>query len=246
MSHLASQAAHVLPAPAAQFRFGRFRLCLVRRSLWRGQKEVALTPRALDILAALVRSAGRVMTREELRQAVWGETVVQDSNLTVNLCLVRRALAPDDYIVTVPGRGYQFTAPVVTELGPAADGAEVLWLTCLPFRCLGAEGKGLAEDVSVAAVVGLAQLAGLQLRPAGAAPQCGRDWTLEGCVQAHGAQVLVTAELVRPNGSVAWAEQRSFEDLDAPRLHDHIAVWLREKIAEKLQGGWLAPAALTG
>jgi DNA-binding winged helix-turn-helix (wHTH) protein len=245
MTHLASQAAHVLPAPAAQFRFGPFRLCLIRRSLWRGPEGVALTPRALDLLAALVRSSGRVMTREELRQAVWGATAVQDSNLTVNLCLVRRALAPHDYIATVPGRGYQFTAPVVAELGPAVQSEENLWLTCVPFRCLGAGGEGLAESVSLAAVVELARLAGLQLRPAGAAPQCGRDWTLEGCVQAQGAQVRVTAELVRPNGSVAWAEQRSFDGMEA-RLHDDIAVWLREKIAEKLQGGWLTPAALTG
>lgn len=91
-------------------------------------------------------------------------------------------------------------------------------------------------------MVELAQLAGLQLRPAGAAPQCGRDWTLEGCVQVHEEQVRVTAELVRPNGSVAWAEQRSFDEVES----NNIAVWLREKIAEKLQGGWLAPAALTG
>jgi len=223
-------------SPAAQYCFGPFRLCLMRRSLWRGDNPVTLTPRALDLLAHLVRASGRVLTREELRLAVWGNTCVQDSNLTVHLCLLRRALAPEDYIATVPGQGYQFTAPVVTELGSARP-ETAIWLTCLPFRSGEKSCAEAAEGINLATVVALAKIPGLRLRPAGAAPVCGRDWTLEGCLQVRREQILVTAELVQPDGAVAWAEQQNFPPGDSERLQWDVAGWLQQALRENLPGG---------
>ncbi len=99
-----------------RYLFGEFRLCPEERRLWRGDQGVAISPRALDLLIALVRAAGQVLEREALLASVWAGLNVSDSNLTVGICTLRHALGDaEHYIATIPGRGYQFTAPVRVE-----------------------------------------------------------------------------------------------------------------------------------
>lgn len=109
------------PAPErARYLFGEFRLCPEQRRLWRGDQVVAISPRALDLLIALVRAAGQVLEREALLASVWAGLNVSDSNLTVAICTLRHALGDaEHYIATIPGRGYQFTAPVRVEAAEA-------------------------------------------------------------------------------------------------------------------------------
>lgn len=110
----------------ARYSFGEFRLCPEERRLWRGDQVVTISPRALDLLIALVRAAGQVLEREALLASVWAGLNVSDSNLTVSICTLRHALGDAErYIATIPGRGYQFTAPVRVEAkAPAAVGPE--------------------------------------------------------------------------------------------------------------------------
>ena len=87
---------------------------------------VALTPKAFDILLILVRNRGRVVEKDELMRLVWPGTVVEENNLTRNISSLRKALGegPNDhrFIVTVPGRGYQFAAVIPLAM-PLPDGA---------------------------------------------------------------------------------------------------------------------------
>jgi TolB-like protein/DNA-binding winged helix-turn-helix (wHTH) protein len=114
----------------ATFEFGTFRLDADRRLLLRDGEPVALAPKAFETLLALIEQPGRVITKDELLQRIWGETVVEEGGLTRNISILRKALGekPDDhqYIVTIPGRGYQFVANVRERpLGPQpvhADG----------------------------------------------------------------------------------------------------------------------------
>ena len=106
------------------YEFGPYRLQVDRRLLLRDGVLVALAPKALETLLALIEHRGRVLTKDELLQCVWGDTVVEEGGLARNISVLRKALGetPDDhqYIVTVPGRGYRFVAEVV-EVADAAD-----------------------------------------------------------------------------------------------------------------------------
>jgi predicted ATPase/DNA-binding winged helix-turn-helix (wHTH) protein len=96
--------------------FGPFRLFAAERQLKKGDEAVPLGSRALDTLIALVERAGEVVTQRELISRVWPNVTVEEANLRVNVASLRKALgdgrAGARYIVTVPGRGYSFVAPV--------------------------------------------------------------------------------------------------------------------------------------
>jgi DNA-binding winged helix-turn-helix (wHTH) protein/Tol biopolymer transport system component len=105
--------------------FDEFGLDLRRRVLTRHEEPVVLTPKAIDVLAFLVLNPGRVVTKEELLQAVWSDSFVEENNLPKYISQLRHALGEKSHlIVTVPGRGYQFTAHVFSsavETGIAVD-----------------------------------------------------------------------------------------------------------------------------
>src|SRR5437763_14380664 len=96
--------------------FGPFRLIAAQRLLLEGDKPVRLGSRAFDILAALVERAGEVVGKGELITRAWPRTFVEDANLKIQISALRRALGDGQggrrYIATIPGRGYNFVAPV--------------------------------------------------------------------------------------------------------------------------------------
>ncbi len=90
------------------YQFEGFELMPGRRALRRDGKEVAVTPRAFDLLVALVERAGELVSKNELLDLVWPKVVVEENNLQVQISLLRKVLGPQA-IATVPGRGYTFT-----------------------------------------------------------------------------------------------------------------------------------------
>jgi DNA-binding winged helix-turn-helix (wHTH) protein/tetratricopeptide (TPR) repeat protein len=98
------------------YEFGPFRLDPAQRLLLRDGQAVALQPKALDILLLLVRNAGQLVTKEDLLSTIWPKMVVEESNLSQNIFLLRKVLEDGEgshrYIVTLPRRGYQFSEPV--------------------------------------------------------------------------------------------------------------------------------------
>jgi Tol biopolymer transport system component/DNA-binding winged helix-turn-helix (wHTH) protein len=106
------------------FRFGPFRLDLRERSLFQGGQRVRLTPKAFDLVALLVEHRGGLVSREEIVQALWPDTFVEDSNLTYQMSTLRKALEAgggEALIETVPKRGYRLTVPVVVETAVANE-----------------------------------------------------------------------------------------------------------------------------
>jgi Tol biopolymer transport system component/DNA-binding winged helix-turn-helix (wHTH) protein len=98
------------------YEFGPYRLDASERQLWRGAEAVHLTPKELDTLSALVRGAGRLMSKEGLLKEIWPDTFVGEATLAQNVFTLRRALGEAEggksYIETVPRRGYRFAAAV--------------------------------------------------------------------------------------------------------------------------------------
>jgi DNA-binding winged helix-turn-helix (wHTH) protein/tetratricopeptide (TPR) repeat protein len=98
------------------YEFGPFRLDAEKELLLRDQETVPLAPKAFQVLLVLIRRKQEVVTKDELLKAVWPDTFVEETNLSRNVFLLRKALgeSPQDhqYIVTVPGRGYRFAEDV--------------------------------------------------------------------------------------------------------------------------------------
>ena len=99
--------------------FGSFRLDLVNERLWHGEEAIALAPKEFAVLLYLVRNPGRLVTKDELIEAVWPETTVTDGVLKVSIRKIRAALADDpkspQFIETAHRRGYRFIGQIVTD-----------------------------------------------------------------------------------------------------------------------------------
>jgi predicted ATPase/DNA-binding winged helix-turn-helix (wHTH) protein len=109
------------PAPPDALRFGRFELRPREHRLLADGEAVVLGGRAFDLLLALVQRAGQLVTRNELIESVWPGRVVEENNLSVQVNALRKVLG-SEWLVTVPGRGYRFVAPLATAGRGAAAG----------------------------------------------------------------------------------------------------------------------------
>jgi TolB-like protein/DNA-binding winged helix-turn-helix (wHTH) protein/Tfp pilus assembly protein PilF len=114
----------------SSYRFGPFVLDPARRTLFREDSPVSLTPKAFDVLLFLTQNPNRLVTKEELLQAVWGDTFVEEGNLTQYISNLRKAFGENSedarLIVTIARKGYQFTADVtVAETAHTATQAAV-------------------------------------------------------------------------------------------------------------------------
>jgi DNA-binding winged helix-turn-helix (wHTH) protein len=123
-SRRSSPPGEVLDPPEAEgsapiaFRFADFELRLGSGELWKAGEPVKLQPRPARVLEVLVRAAGEVVSRDEIRRAVWGEETYVDLDLALNFCIrqIRGALGDSAeaprFVVTLPRRGYRFLARV--------------------------------------------------------------------------------------------------------------------------------------
>ncbi len=103
----------------ASYAFGPFRLDVQGETLFRGTEPVALSQRAVALLHILIDRAGAPVSKDALMEAAWPGLAVEDSNLTVQIAALRRALGEvpggESWIATLPRRGYRFVGPAVTK-----------------------------------------------------------------------------------------------------------------------------------
>ena len=123
-------------APREAYEFGEFTLDVSERRLSKGGKPIPLEPKAHEVLLALVRNAGRLLTKRELLDAVWPKSFVEEGILAVHVSGLRKALGQTGqrYIETVSRAGYRFTCavtPNVRRTG-ANDARPWLWSLGVP------------------------------------------------------------------------------------------------------------------
>lgn len=111
------------------YKFVNYRLDPVERTLWRDDKLVQLPAKVFDTLLVLVESDGKVVTKAEILDTVWKDLFVEEGNLTQNIYTLRRIFAADEngdqFIETLPKKGYRFACPVeVVESMPAVGEVE--------------------------------------------------------------------------------------------------------------------------
>ena len=147
------------------YTFDEFSLDLERLELRHGETAIKIEPQVFDLLKLLVTSNGRMVPRDEIFSAIWGDRIVSDTALSSRIKDARKALGDDGktqkYIKTVQRRGLQFGVSV-TEVGteslnpsdalPDLNGKPSIGV--LPFKVIGTDAEsafiasGLTEDIT--------------------------------------------------------------------------------------------------
>lgn len=106
----------MVAATGRAYRVGAFLVDPDRYRITHGEVAVAVEPKVFDLLVHLIRHRERVLTREELFEAIWEGRPVSDATLSNHVKNARRALGDNgelqETIQTIRGRGYRFVAPV--------------------------------------------------------------------------------------------------------------------------------------
>jgi adenylate cyclase len=153
---------NTLPSPG--YEFGPYRLDVTGRSLECLGEVVALPPKAVEVLAELVKRSGEVVGKKELMEAVWPETFVEEANLNQMIFLLRRALdanGESEYITTVPRRGYRFSGAVRAVKIPCRIDS----LAVLPFANLSGNSNQdyFADGITEALIAELSKISSLRV-----------------------------------------------------------------------------------
>ena len=234
------------------FRFDRRAGGLFRREDGGALVPVAIGSRALAALAILMARQGDLVSKEEIMQAVWPGTVVEDNNLTVQISALRRILdqgrAGGSCIQTIAGRGYRFVGRVTREV---AGTRPRLSIVVLPFTSLSEDGEqqyfadGITDDVTT----DLSRLADMFVISRNTAftfrnkpvdtKQIGRDlgvrYVLEGSVHRLENRVRVTAQLIDAETDAhLWAERFTGDTGDLFALRDEITGRIRIALGTEL------------
>ena len=234
------------------FTFGPFNLDRQRGQLLREGCPVAVSSKGLKLLEALIRSTGQVLTKTDLMQAAWGDTAVEESNLSVQIAALRKQLGPNadggDWIVTIPRVGYRFAGLAVQQqAGTAAEFKPQLTererrpsIAVLPFTNSSGEKEqeyladGITEDIITAltrfrwffVIARNSSFAykGKSIDAKQVAQELGVQYLLEGSVRRSGQQIRISAQLVdATSGKHIWAERYDLELSDVFAIQDEIA-----------------------
>jgi DNA-binding winged helix-turn-helix (wHTH) protein len=138
--------------------FGPYRLIPAERVLLKGDAPMTIGSRALDILIALVKEAGEVISQRDLMARAWPNLVVGEGSLRVTIAGLRKTLGETRdgvrFIANVPGRGYCFVAQVkrtqagseASALAPLSTGTSARASHRLPARLAHMVGRGDAIE----------------------------------------------------------------------------------------------------
>lgn len=205
---------------ARAWRFDDFTVDLAQRRAMEGERPLAITGRAFDVLTFLLEHDSRVVSKNELMAAIWPGLYVEENNLSQAISSLRRELgdsaAKQRYIATVPGRGFRFVGDVTVERvsGVPASLAVLPLKPLVPAQANAALEFGVAE----ALISRLGTIANLRVLPLSSAQRlasadpvdAGRalraDVVLDGRLQMERGRVRLTARLLESvHGTSPWA-----------------------------------------
>src|SRR5262245_16457366 len=137
-------------ASSETFHFDEFTLDVRERRLLRGGDVIRLSPKAYDVLVALVRQRGHLVTKDELLKRLWPGSFVEEGSLNVYVSALRKALGEDAsrpaYIETVARSGYRFIAAVTCD--PAGEKSSAPRALSRPVEVYELVGRGRSHLLS--------------------------------------------------------------------------------------------------
>jgi TolB-like protein/Tfp pilus assembly protein PilF len=238
------------------YRFGVFQLDADNALLLCRGFPVKLQDQPLRVLCQLLERPGKIVTREELRRALWPDGTYVEFDISLNAALKRlRSVLGDNaenplFIETIPKRGYRFIAPVEK----VADGepGRVL-LVVLPFENLSGDpaqeyfSDGLTEEIitslgardsehmGVIARTSAMAYKGVRKSIAEIGRELGASHAIEGSVRREGGRVRISAQLIRTNDQThLWARNYDRELRDILAVQDDLGRAIAEQVHVKL------------
>ena len=243
---------------------GPFQIDAGTRVVRRGDEVLSLGHKAVLLLEALFSRPGDVLTKTELMDAAWQDLAVEESNLSVQIAALRKALGPGpgggEWIVTVPRVGYRFVLPAAPS--PSADD-ELPSIAVMPFVNLSSDPEqaffadGLAEEI----IVALGKLPGLVVIARNSSfayrgndvdvRKVGSDldvrFVLSGSVRRGGNRLRMSAQLAdAESGTHLWAETFDRELADVFDIQDEVTQRIVEALKLKLTPAQKARATSGG
>ena len=209
-----------------------------------------MSSKGLQLLDAFVASPGRVLPKTELMRAAWGDSTVEESNLSVQIAALRKQLGPNadggDWIVTVPRVGYRFVGlPDQKQVENTARDEAIERLrrpsiAVLPLANSSGEKEqeyladGITEDIITAltrfrwffVIARNSSFAykGRSIAAKQVAQELDVQYLLEGSVRRSGQQIRISAQLIdATSGKHIWAERYDLELANVFAIQDEIA-----------------------
>jgi TolB-like protein len=243
------------------YAFESFTLDLRRGCLRNGDRELALRPKSFAVLQHLVENAGRLLSKDELLNALWPNVIATEASLARCVSDIRLVLQDSDQriIKTVTGRGYVFAAPVSLHSGvdggvpPTPDRsapAPRMSIVVLPFTNLGPEDQSyLVEGITEDLTTDLSRIPGTFVISSNTSStyrhkavdsrRVGRElgvrYVLEGSIQSGATSVRVNAQLIdAETGAHLWADRFDKPRSDIFELQDEIIGTLARTIGIEL------------
>jgi DNA-binding winged helix-turn-helix (wHTH) protein/tetratricopeptide (TPR) repeat protein len=235
------------------YQFGEYRLSPAERQLLRGDRPIALTPKAFETLLALVEKENQLVTKDELMNIVWGDVIVEEIGLTRNISVLRKVFDDNDhknpkFIETVSRFGYRFV-PAVKRISKTSgeNFQRSVSLAILPFQMIGLaeEDKYLGPGFADSLITRLSSIKRIVVRPTGSVMryvekdrdplQIGAEldvqFVLDGVITQVGDDVKITVQGINlATQSTTFGEKFEAKLQDLPRLQDMIS----EQIAQQI------------
>ncbi|MGI9523530.1 MAG: winged helix-turn-helix domain-containing tetratricopeptide repeat protein [Hyphomicrobiaceae bacterium] len=249
------------------YRFGAISVDPQSMELRINDELVPVQPQVFALLVFLIENRDRVVTKDEIFDAVWKGRIVSDSALNARINALRRALGDSgeqQHIVrTIPRRGFRFMAPEVTPILAAKELAEAPTIAVLPFENMSGDAEqeyfsdGISEDIitdlsKVPGLVVIARNSSFAYKKKVSDPRLiGKDLgvgsVLEGSVRRAGQRVRITAQLINAaTGEHLWAERYDRDVTDIFSVQDEVTLKIVEALKLKLTPGELASIAGAG
>ena len=262
------------PRPAAPiYEFSGFRLDVARRQLRSlDDQPASLTVKVFDLLLYLVEHPGELVDKSTLMQAVWPNVVVEENNLNQNISVLRKVLGErageHRFIMTVPGRGFRFVAPVTvagngqaakhTPITPVQTPAQPR-IAIMPFENLSPDpanaffADGLHDEILATLsqrapdlqVISRTTMMRYRAHPAPLpqiAAELNANYVVEGTVRREADQVRVTLQLIDAREDRhLWAHSYERTLKSALTLQCEVASDVATRLAARFHGATATP-----